>query len=189
MAKYLKSEQFSRVNLNRQVTGGRYSLLLIFLLTIVNLVLLLLNTDRYFLFSASVPYYLTLIGMGLDNNFSPLSWDEIGTYTLTALVISAVILLLYFLCLLLSTKRPGWLGAALVLFVLDTLALGGFSLALYDNPMVNLMDGFLHLWAIVELFQAVRANSILKKLPPEQPIDMAQFHGSLRDMSNNAEQN
>lgn len=40
----------------KQIAGGRYSLLLILIFTVVNLVLLLVDSDRYFLFSASVPY-------------------------------------------------------------------------------------------------------------------------------------
>ena len=187
MAGNLQQEKSSAEQLNRQIAGGRYALLLIFLLTIVNLVLLLVDADRYFLFSASLPYYLTLVGMGLDNNFTPLRWDVIGTYTLTALVISAVILLLYLLCLILSTKRLGWLAGALVLFVLDSVALVVFTFALYENPAVNLMDGFLHLWAIVELFQAVRANRKLKQLPPEGAVDISSFSGTLQNMADDSE--
>lgn len=184
---YNGQEKHSRENLTRKITAGQYALMLIFLFTILNLVLLLLNTDRYFLFSASLPYYLTLVGMGLDNNFSSLGWDQIGTHTVTALVISAVILLLYFLCLVLSSKRPGWLVGALVLFLVDTAALAVFSFVLYENPAANLMDGFLHLWAIIELFQAVLANRKLKKLPPEVPVDLNQFRGTLRDMAEDSQ--
>ena len=187
MAKYLITNQReSRSALNRQVAGGRYALLLIFLFTIVNLVLLLLNTDTYFLFSASLPYYLTMLGMGMDNQFTSLSWDAIGTYTVTGLVISAVILGLYLLFLCLSTKRPGWLLGALILFLLDSAALAVFTFALYENPATNLMDGFLHLWAIIELVQAIRANRKLKKLPPEEDIDLTRMEDILSGLSDQA---
>ena len=43
----------------KMITGGRASLLLIVVLTVVNIVLLLIEADRYFVFSASIPYYLT----------------------------------------------------------------------------------------------------------------------------------
>ena len=47
----------SREYLLRQVANGRYSLLLIVILTVVNLIMTILDTNTYFLFSASVPYY------------------------------------------------------------------------------------------------------------------------------------
>ena len=46
----------SREYLLRQVANGRYSLLLIVILTVVNLIMTILDTNTYFLFSASVPY-------------------------------------------------------------------------------------------------------------------------------------
>ena len=57
----------SREYLLRQVANGRYSLLLIVILTVVNLIMTILDTNTYFLFSASVPYYLVFVGMGIEN--------------------------------------------------------------------------------------------------------------------------
>lgn len=59
----------SREYLLRQVANGRYSLLLIVILTVVNLIMTILDTNTYFLFSASVPYYLVFVGMGIENGF------------------------------------------------------------------------------------------------------------------------
>ena len=174
---------FSRENLKRQIAGARYALLLILVFTVLNLVLLVLDAGRYFLFSASVPYYLIFLGLGLDNGFSPLRWNSVGSFTVTGLIISGVILGVYLVFLLLSTKKPGFLWGALGLFVLDTLALIFFSFTLYENPSANLMDGFLHLWAIVELGKGIRANGILKKLPPEQPADLSRIQNILSGIS------
>ena len=164
-----KPDKNSPAYLMSQINGGRYSLLLILIFTVVNLLMVLLDTDRYFLFSASVPYYLTLFGKAMDNGFSDGAWDVTGTYTITALVVSLVILALYFLCWLLSRKRTGWMTGALALFVLDTVALVLFSYVLYGSPMVNVMDILLHGWALWELFRAVRCNKKLKEMPiPEE---------------------
>ena len=135
--------------LTKQVAGGRYSLLLILIFTVVNLVLLLVDANRYFLFSASVPYYFTAFGMGMDSAFS----SGIGTYTITALVISLMILGVYLACWLLSKKHIGWLTAALVLFCVDTAGLLVFS---YIFQTTNLLDILLHAWAIYELAYAIR---------------------------------
>ena len=159
----------SREYLLRQVANGRYSLLLIVVLTVVNLVLTLLDTGRYFLFSASVPYELVSLGMAFDNGFSDGAWS-VGTLTFTGLVIALVIVAVYLLCWLLSKKHAGWLTAALVLFIIDTVALVVVAFALYDNPASQLVDLLLHVWAIVELVQAVRGNKKLQELPPtEEP--------------------
>ena len=160
----------SREYLLRQVANGRYSLLLIVILTVVNLIMTILDTDTYFLFSASVPYYLVFVGMGIENGFVNGAWDVRGTLTYTGLVIALVIVAVYLLCWLLSKKRAGWLTAALVLFIIDTVALVVITFALYDNPVGKLVDFLLHIWAIVELVQAVRSSKKLKELPPtEEP--------------------
>lgn len=144
----------------KQVAGGRYSLLLILIFTVVNLVLLLVDANRYFLFSASVPYYFTAFGMGMDSAFS----SGIGTYTITALVISLMILGVYLACWLLSKKHIGWLTAALVLFCVDTAGLLVFS---YIFQTTNLLDILLHAWAIYELAYAIRCAGKLKNLAPQ----------------------
>ena len=62
------------------------------------------------------------------------------------------------------------LAAALVLFIIDTVALVVITFALYDSPMGKLVDFLLHIWAIVELIQAVRGSKKLRALPPtEEP--------------------
>lgn len=155
----------SREYLLRQIGGGRYSLLLVVILTVVNLLMVLLDADRYFLFSASVPYYLVFIGKGIENGFVNGAWEISGTLTYTGLAIALVIVAVYLVCWLLSKKRAGWLTAALVLFTVDTVALVGIAFFLYDNPAMKLLDLLLHIWAIVELVQAVHANGKLKALP------------------------
>ena len=124
----------SREYLLRQVANGRYSLLLIVILTVVNLIMTILDTNTYFLFSASVPYYLVFVGMGIENGFVDGAWNVKGTLTYTGLVIALVIVAVYLLCWLLSKKRAGWLTAALVLFIIDTVALVVIAFALYDSP-------------------------------------------------------
>lgn len=175
MARNKNVDRFSRETLLRSIAGGRSSLLLILIFTVVNLLFIVLDVDRYFLFAASVPYYLTSLGKGMDNGFVNGAWDTNGTYTVTALIISVVILAFYLLCWLLSKKKTGWLTAALVLFILDTVALVLFTFALYDNPMVNLVDFLLHAWAIWELGKGAKAGGRLKKLPAEDEMDLRDF--------------
>ena len=153
----------------KQIAGGRYSLLLILIFTVVNLVLLLVDSDRYFLFSASVPYYFTAFGIGMDSALS----GGIGTFTITALVISLLILAVYLLCWILSKKRTGWLTAALVLFCVDTVGLLFLS---YIFETSNLLDFLLHAWAIYSLANGVYCAGKLKKLSAS-PASPAYYSG------------
>lgn len=177
-----KPDKNSRSYLLAQLAGGRFSLMLILIFTLINLTMVLLDSDRYFLFSASVPYYLTLFGKAMDNGFSSGTWDVIGAYTTTTLIVSVVILALYLLCWLMSRKRAGWLTGALVLIVLDTSALVLVTYVLYGSPIVNILDLLLHTWVLWELFQAVRANKKLKFLASEPPVDPAQDQKSSPDL-------
>lgn len=145
-----------------RVNNGRSSLAILAAFTVVNLAMMLVQIDRYFLFSASVPYYLTLFAFLIDS-FS------IGSFTITALVISVLILGVYLLCFLMSGKQigkgSGWLIAALVLFCLDTLGL--LYLTFLEEAVSNLLDLFFHGWVIWSLAVAINYNNKLKALRQE----------------------
>lgn len=151
----------------QQINNARGALLSILLMTLINLVMAVLDTGRYFLFSASVPYYLTLLSKGFENNFVDGAWPVNGPMTITALVISAVILAVYLLCWLLSKKRGGWITVAMVLFLLDTLALVLIIFYVTASPISGILDVLFHLWACWLLIQGFRANKKLKTMPWE----------------------
>lgn len=165
--------------LNR-INSGRHTLLLILIMTVVNLLLLLLNSDTYFLFSASIPYYLTLFGMVFDEMLG--SIHPIGLLTIIALVISAVILGLYLLCWILGKKRRGWLIAALIFFSVDTVGLIVLSLLVEDYS--GIVDLVIHVFAVISIASGVRAYSKLKTCPINDPaaqlsVDQASAPASL----------
>ncbi len=153
----------SREYLTQKVNTGRHSLLLIIIFTVINLFMIIGDTGRYFLFSASIPYELTFLG-------ALMTYQEtgaiLGVYTYTALVISAAILALYLLCWLLSKKRAAWYVVALVLFALDTLFMVYINLEYIGE---YIMDIVFHVWVLWELWQAISAGKKLKNMPPEQP--------------------
>jgi len=170
MNKQAMVDKNSREYLTQKVKSGRGSLLVILLLTVLNLIMLVVDSGTYFLFSASVPYYLTMICKGIDNNFIEGPWPVNGTCTIVALVVSAVILVLYLLCWLLSKKHSGWIIAAMVMFIVDTVALVAVSFLLLENPAGNIMDILIHAWAIWELVSAVRCAGKLKNMPEEVKV-------------------
>ena len=143
----------------KMITGGRASLLLIVVLTVVNIVLLLVEADRYFVFSASIPYYLTAICMGMDSAV----YGGIDAYTTGALIVSVIVVGIYLLCWALGKKKTGWLITALVLFSLDTVGLLVITFTLLEDPILNLMDIIFHALAVYELVMAVICAGKLKR--------------------------
>ncbi len=160
-----KPDKNSRAYLEGQVRYARNMVLIILLMTLINLVFLLLEYDRYFLFSASVPYY----GVALARIF------ELDM-TLP-LVLAVVIMAGYLICWLLAKKKSGAITAALVLFCLDTLALLGIAFGVMESPLVNLLDLVFHVIGIIALVQGVAAGARLKKLPPEQVPEVPSADG------------
>lgn len=148
--------------LQNKLSSARHSLLLVVIFTVINLILLLCDGQTYFLFSASVPYYLTLFGMLMDAGAGG------SVFTVTALVIAAACLAAYLLCWLLSKKRIGWYVVAMVLFILDTVMLLWMSVSL-DILTDNVIDLLIHGWVLVELAQALRAHKKLKAMPAPVP--------------------
>ncbi len=157
----------SRPYLNRKLATARNNLLIVVIFTIINLVLLLTESGRYFLVSASVPYDLTFLGAYMN-------YEEtgaiMGTYTYTALFLSALILGLYVLCWALSKKRPVWYTVAAVLFGLDTLYLVVINMEYISDYIIDIV---FHAWVLVELIQAVAAGKKLAALPPEEAEEEA----------------
>ena len=155
----------------RQTLSTRNSLLLVLLFSAINLALLLVGSDTYFLFSASIPYYLTAFGMGMDLG---LGADGIGTYTLITLGISVAMLLLYLVCWLQSRRHPRSMAVALVAFLLDTLVLLWLCLRM-DLLVESIPDLLFHTWVILELVRFLSANHKLDKMidafDPSKPDD------------------
>lgn len=147
-----------RQMLAQKEKSGRFNLLLAIILTVVNIALFLGGSDTMMLFSISVPYYAVIFGAIIGG-------EEM---VITGCVIAAVMLLVYFVCWLLSKKRTGWLIAALVLMIVDTLALVGFYFL--AGEISGILDFFFHAMILYYLISGVVASGRLKKLPPEEPV-------------------
>lgn len=145
-----------RDQLQQKFNSSRLNLLLVIILTVVNIVMLIGGSETMMLFSASIPYYAiafpVILGM-----------PELFVF---GVILAVVSLVLYFLCWLLSKKRPGWLVVALVLFALDTLALAGLYLSIEE--MSGIVDLAIHVLVLIYLIQGISAWSKLKKMPPEE---------------------
>ena len=154
--------------------SARMNLLLVLAFTAVNIILLLTGSYTYFLFSASIPYFLVDMGMLLCGKYPPevyvgelAGMEFLPVAVLVILTIIAVLILAaYVLCWVFSKKKVGWLMAALVLFVIDTVGM----FVIYGISFDSIIDILFHAWVIWYLVSGIRANNALRALPPVEQI-------------------
>lgn len=132
---------------------ARANLLLMLILTIVNLILLMANAGVMLLFSATAPYIIVSIGV----------ISEINVILIICLLITAIILITYFLCWLFSRYHYGWMVAALVLFSIDTLMMAGMYILAQD--ISGILDVVIHIFVLYYLIVGVRYGYKLKEQP------------------------
>lgn len=159
--------------LRMRYNTARTNILLVIILTVINSVLLFLGSDTYFVFSAAIPYYMTMMGL-LYTGRMPAEWYEgvegfipepdVVLYIYLAIAIAFVVF--YALTLALSKKHGyGWVLAALIVFVGDTFAM--FYLNGFAEDMI--LDIVFHVWVVISLARGVISAINLKKLPEEEP--------------------
>jgi len=150
----------------RQMTQEKYNnarvnLLIMIIATVINVVLLFTSADTMFLFSATIPYYAAIVGMAFETRAAL----TIG------LGICAIIILIYFLCWILSKKAYGWLVGALVLFAVDTAALAYLYISAEDAS--GIIDVVFHAWVLYYLIVGVANGKKLENLPEDEPCEVA----------------
>lgn len=144
----------------KNLNVSRYNILVVIALTTVNIILLLVGSDSYFLFSAAVPYYI----VGIAQAISPIA-------TALAAIFSVAVLAAYFLCFIFGKKHLGWLIAALALFAVDTVFYLYLLLFLYlpnfsEEILINiLIEPVMHFYALYYFIAAVIAAWRIKSAP------------------------
>ena len=161
--------------LENTVKMSRHNILLVLVFTVINIILLVTDSNSYFLFSAYVPYGLVDYGMFYGGMYPLDVYGEylsqisfLGTGFFAVMIsIAAAILLLYVLCWIFAKKNPkGWLIAALVLFSIDTAVL----LLWWEISADLIFDYLFHGWVIVSFAKGLSALKKLKDLP-EDPVE------------------
>lgn len=159
--------------LRNKYNSSRANLMIAIIFTLVNIGLALCGGDSYFLFSIYVPYIIAFTGLLLTGNLAKDFYtDEFANLEpfpngvlAVALGIAAVILIVYLLCYLFSSKnRVGWVIAGLVFVSADTVAM------LFINGIIPdvIVDIAFHVWLIISLSSGIRAHFKLKNLPEEE---------------------
>ncbi len=160
----MKDQQISgseRAIAQGKLKAARSNLLLMIVLTLLNIVLLFFKADYMLLFSATVPYFSVAVGMV----------SEISRFLIVGICLAAIILLAYLLCWIFSKKHYGWMIAALVLFIIDSL----FMIGIYviSKDFSGVLDVVIHIWVLYYLVIGVKYGYRLKLLPKEEETEAA----------------
>lgn len=177
MAKLLGNYQNKTHISKREALEGNYSrsvsnLLLVVVFSVINVILLVAQSNSYFLFSAFVPYFIVDFGMLLTGMYPQEYYQEIGDFIACdksllyiAIVIAVVIISIYLLSWIFARKKKiGWLYVATVLFVIDTLAM----FAITGFSMDSIFDIIFHIWVLYCLVNGIVTYHKIKKLPVEE---------------------
>lgn len=159
----------------RQYNSAKGNILLIIVFSVINGVLLAVNSGTYFLFTAWVPYLLIYLGMYLTGKLPVEHYEgDLSEYSflnsgvLAVLVgAAAVIVLMYLICWLFARKaKVGGLIAALVLLVIDTGIM--FWWCGFSADMI--MDIVFHVWMVVSMISGIIGYFKLKQYQKEHPV-------------------
>jgi len=162
--------------------SARHNLLVAIIFTVINCVLAVVGAGVYFLFSCAFPYAMAYDGafwtgiMYSAEEYAEmgiLASDMLPKWVFFVMLVPAVIAIaLYVLCWVFSKNRVGWMIAATVMFVLDTL----FMLLYYIPDITMILDYIFHAWVLFLLIRGIIAHYKLKKIDAEiaanAPVDV-----------------
>lgn len=158
--------------LENRYKGSINNLLFVVAASVINIVLLVTNSDLYFLFSAFIPYALSDYGMyfcGLYPEEYYADMQDFAFYDTSfmgiMLTAAAVVIGIYLLCWYFAKKKKiGGIVVALIFFIIDTAAMlwyTGFSMDI-------IIDVIFHIGVIGYLINAIIVYKKLKKTPEIQ---------------------
>ena len=164
----------------QRYNSARYSLLLVVIFTAINCIMCAFGSDSYFLFSASIPYFIALTvamycGVMPDYYYTPdygfdpsMEFLDISVLYIT-LAVCLLFCAVYALCYFMSSKgRKNWLLGALVMFVIDTVGM----ILLFGLSLDSAIDIIFHVFVIYSLASGLNASSKLKAIAAEEEAEL-----------------
>lgn len=148
----------SRAEAEKRFNSARNNLLWVMGFSLVNVILRLLGSGMYMLFSATFP--LVMIDLGLELK---------GIFLTIGIIAAFVSIVCYGICYLLSKKHKAFILVSLILFSIDTLFLIWILTLGFDISL--LLDIAFHAWVLYSLSMGVKAWVNLKKMPPDEEIE------------------
>ena len=167
-----KSNGYSKPNnLDTKYNSSIANLLLVVAFSAVNIVLLLVNANTYFLFSAFLPYFAVDYGMYFCGMYPEEYYYDVPDMVFEdksilgiCIAIAVAFLLAYLLCWYLAKKKKiAAVILALIMFIIDTTAM----LWLTEFAMDSIIDILMHIWVISYLIIGIVTYFKMKKTPAE----------------------
>ncbi len=159
----------TRKFLQRQVSTGRYMILGTVIITVVNLISLLLNSDLYISYSLDLGYYAAWLGKYADNGFLS-DMGVNGHYTRLGLLVAFVLLAALLALWVLAKQSMKWIKVAMGLLIVDAVALAVFaSIYFQAGILAVLWDLVIHIAVIWEMGRAISSEKMLQELPETEP--------------------
>ncbi len=163
-----------REALEAKYNNSIVNLLLVVAFSAINVVLLVVKSNTYFLFSAFIPYFIADLGMYYTGSYPEDYYYDVGdmefadkSFLIICVAVAVAVILLYLLSWFFARKKKvGWLIFASVLFCIDTVVM--FLLTGINADMI--MDIVFHAWVIFSLINGVVTYFKLKKLPVEEVV-------------------
>ncbi len=152
----------------RRYSNGRINLMLVVIMSVVNLITIVV-ANTYFVFSSYITQIFAYIGMSFYiSSGGQVVWPVIfGLLGLLSIVP-------YVLCFIFSKKKKGWLIAAAVIFIIDSLVLLIDAVpGVMAGDISMILDVVLHGYVLYSLISALKNAE--KALAPveEDPIEAA----------------
>ncbi|MCL2376481.1 MAG: hypothetical protein FWC76_03690 [Defluviitaleaceae bacterium] len=164
--------------------GARSTLLVVALFTLVNVLLVAFESDWYLLFSATIPWYLMMMGI---EEAAIYGYDTVTIFFMAAAFLGVFLYLLFWL---LSKRFRVFILIAMLVFVADTVL---FLVILLDLLLFGGFDFFLlidlvfHIWITASLIAGTVAWGRLLGVPREQFEAANAEAGSTDENANSSE--
>lgn len=147
--------------LKKRVNTAKTTIILVAVLTIANTVLIAINADMVFTFSAYIPQFVTFLFADLAADLQ----DKTDLYIGVAIAI--LMALIYVALWFGAKKKDSFIAVALVLFGIDTAFMLYFDVIVYFD-ISSVIDILFHGWVVFDLIMGIHAYSKLKKMPAEE---------------------
>lgn len=158
----LFSTNDKRTDLKIKINRGRYNLIFIDIMSVVNIFMITSGSDAL-PYSSSISNYS--VALGVTESLK----SGNGSYRVLGLIIACAVLMVLMVCYVLSKSKPFYLVISFSILIADTIVLavlGGVNGSL-TSPYV-ILDLIIHLLAIFYVFSAIRAAKELQSLPAEE---------------------
>ena len=174
----LFSTNDQRTDLKIRINQGRYNLLFIVIMSVINIFLITSNSQMLLPYSSSISNYSVALGISESLKSGSDSFRILG------LIVACAILMALMVCYVLSKSKPLYLVISLSIVVADTIVLAvleGVNGAI-TSPYV-ILDLIIHALAVFYIFTGIKSAKKLRALPAEEEKQQVEHVAPIEELS------